>query len=102
MHNEYQNCTTEVRGDMFYLSLQEVYHTTHQCFYSKRSMYLALFRLTDGEKGIDELEQWLRNVQVYKSKQYIANWLCPKGDHYIQVPLYKLATSVYQPTGSTV
>ena len=117
MHNEYQNCTTEVRGDMFYLSLQEVYHTTHQCFYSKRSMYLALFRLTDGEKGIDELEQWLSNIRMFRYinpqswpplyisqlvplyKQAIsvisANWLCPKGDHYIQVPLYKLATTVY-------
>lgn len=45
--------------------LQEEYHTTHQCFYSKRSMYLALFRLTDGIKGIEELEEWLRTVQVY-------------------------------------
>ena len=28
-----------------------------------------------------------------------ANWLCLKGDHYIQVPLYKQTTSVQQPTG---
>ena len=43
---------------------QDVYHVTHQCFYSKRSLYLALFRLSDGKKGITELEPWLRNVQV--------------------------------------
>ena len=42
----------------------------HQCFYSKRSMYLALFRLIDGEKGIDELEPWLRSVQVVLYKKY--------------------------------
>ena len=51
------------------LLMQEVYHTTHQCFYSKRSMYLALFRLIDGEKGIEELEPWLRNVQVVLYKK---------------------------------
>ena len=44
--------------------MQDVYHTTHQCFYSRRSLYLALFRLCDGVKGIEELEQWLRNVKV--------------------------------------
>ena len=44
--------------------LQEVYHSTHQCFYSRRSMYLALFRLIDGEKGIDELDKWLKSVKV--------------------------------------
>lgn len=27
-------------------------------------MYLALFRLTDGEEGIEELDHWLRSVQV--------------------------------------
>ena len=43
---------------------QEVYQVTHQCFYSRRAIYLALFRLSDGEEGIDELEPWLRNVQV--------------------------------------
>ena len=44
--------------------MQEEYHATHQCFYSKRSMYLALYRLTDGEEGIEELEKWLTSVQV--------------------------------------
>ena len=43
---------------------QDVYHTTHQCFYSRRSIYLALFRLSDELAGVNELEPWLRNVQV--------------------------------------
>jgi GTP-binding protein EngB required for normal cell division len=30
-------------------------------------MYLALFRLHDGEKGINELEEWLRNVKVHSA-----------------------------------
>ena len=48
---------------------QDVYHTTHQCFYSRRSLYLALFRLTDGSNGVNELEPWLRNVQVRQSNE---------------------------------
>ena len=56
-------------------SLQEVYHTTHQCFYSRRSMYLALFRLTDGEEGIEELEQWLRIVQVRMNSLHLELYL---------------------------
>ena len=43
---------------------QGVYHTTHQCFYSRRSLYLALFKLIDDHAGVTELEQWLRNVKV--------------------------------------
>lgn len=45
---------------------QEVYHVTHQCFYSRRALYLAMFRLIDKEDGVNELEPWLRNVQVRK------------------------------------
>ena len=43
---------------------QEVYQVTHQCFYSRRALYLAVFRLSDGDDGVNELEPWLRNVQV--------------------------------------
>lgn len=57
-------CSCQCYLPDIHIYIQDVYHTTHQCFYSKRSMYLALFRLCDGEAGIEELEQWLRNVQV--------------------------------------
>lgn len=43
---------------------QDIYQTTHQLFYSRRALYLAIFRLSDGFNGISELESWLRNVQV--------------------------------------
>jgi GTPase SAR1 family protein len=43
---------------------EDVYQTAHQYFYSRRSLYLALFRLTDGVQGVEELKPWLRNVQV--------------------------------------
>ena len=43
---------------------QDVYHVTHQLFYSRRALYLAVFRLSDGSEGIDELDPWLRNIQV--------------------------------------
>ena len=48
---------------------QDIYQVTHQLFYSRRALYLAIFRLSDGMDGIDELDPWLRNVQVF-SIQY--------------------------------
>lgn len=43
---------------------QEQYYATHQCFYSKRCLYLVVFRLMDGEKGVNEVDGWMRNIQV--------------------------------------
>lgn len=54
-------------------TLQGVYHTTHQCFYSRRSLYLALFRLSDDVTGVNELEPWLRNVQVCVCERDVAS-----------------------------
>ena len=41
---------------------QEEYYATHQCFLSERSMYLLLFNLKHGEKGVEELKPWLDNI----------------------------------------
>ena len=43
---------------------QNEYYATHQYFLSKRSLYLVMWKMTDGEKGIAEMEQWLINIQV--------------------------------------
>lgn len=43
---------------------QREYYATHQYFLSKRSLYLVVWKLTDGEKGIEELHQWLISIQV--------------------------------------
>ena len=43
---------------------QDEFQPTHQCFLSKRSIYLVLWNLTDKEKGIDELKGWLLNIQA--------------------------------------
>ena len=43
---------------------QQEYYTTHQYFLSKRSMYLVLWKIADGEKGINEIQQWLINIQA--------------------------------------
>lgn len=50
---------------------QDEYHPTHQLFYSRRALYLALFRLSDGNEGINELDQWLRSVQVKYMHVYV-------------------------------
>ena len=54
-------------GTYFYFSVwdfagQVEYYATHQVFLSKRSLYLAVWKVTEGEKGIRELESWLSNI----------------------------------------
>ncbi|CDW57505.1 leucine rich repeat serine:threonine protein [Trichuris trichiura] len=43
---------------------QREYYATHQYFLSKRSIYLVVWRLTDGDSGIAEFAQWLINIQA--------------------------------------
>lgn len=42
---------------------QEEFYATHRYFLSKRSMYLVVWRLTDGLQGIQGIQQWLVNIQ---------------------------------------
>ena len=49
---------------------QKEYYATHQYFLSKRSLYLVLWRITDGVKGIDEIFNWLVNIQVITSTDF--------------------------------
>ncbi len=44
--------------------LQREYYATHQYFLSKRSIYLVVWKVTDGEKGVNDILQWLVNIQV--------------------------------------
>ena len=50
---------------------QEEYYSTHQCFLSSRSLYLLLFNLKDGEKGVQELRPWLNNIALRAPKSCI-------------------------------
>lgn len=43
---------------------QQEYYATHQYFLSKRSLYLILWRIIDGKKGLTEVLQWLGNIQA--------------------------------------
>lgn len=42
---------------------QQEFYATHRYFLSKRSMYLVVWRLTDGINGILGIQQWLVNIQ---------------------------------------
>jgi len=46
---------------------QKEYYATHVYFLSKRSLYLVVWNICDGEKGLNEIVQWLVNIQVWKS-----------------------------------
>ncbi|XP_070394975.1 leucine-rich repeat serine/threonine-protein kinase 1 isoform X2 [Dermacentor albipictus] len=43
---------------------QKEYYATHQYFLSKRSLYLVVWRITDGERGVQGIHQWLINIQA--------------------------------------
>ncbi|XP_071107767.1 leucine-rich repeat serine/threonine-protein kinase 1-like [Haliotis cracherodii] len=43
---------------------QREYYATHQYFLSPRSLYLVLWNLTHGPKGVESLLQWLVNIQA--------------------------------------
>ena len=43
---------------------QKEYYSTHQCFLSRRSMYLLVFNLKHRDNGVEELRPWLNNIQL--------------------------------------
>lgn len=43
---------------------QEEYYVTHQCFLTNRALYLLIWNVEDGQRGIDSLSVWLQNMQV--------------------------------------
>lgn len=46
---------------------QEEYYATHQCFLSRRSLYLVVWNVTHFIEGAEELKPWLLNIQVVYS-----------------------------------
>ncbi|CAL8114388.1 unnamed protein product [Orchesella dallaii] len=43
---------------------QREYYATHLYFLSRRSLYLVVWNICDGEKGLNEIVQWLVNIQA--------------------------------------
>lgn len=66
-------CEKKIRGNSLYGPVvfrtwdfggQKEYYATHQYFLSKRSLYLVLWKICDGRKGLAEVLQWLGNIQA--------------------------------------
>ena len=76
-----------VRRKTFHFSIwdfggQEEYYATHQCFLSQRSLYLLLFNLKHGDKGVEELRPWLNNIALRAPRSCVIII----GTHLDQVP----------------
>eukprot|EP00117_Sycon_ciliatum_P004998 scpid2454/ scgid4326/ Leucine-rich repeat serine/threonine-protein kinase 2 len=63
-------CYRRVRGKQLPYTIscwdfagQEEYYSTHQCFLSSRSLYLAVYNMMD-ERAIEKLRPWLLNIQA--------------------------------------
>ena len=52
---------------------QREYYATHQYFLSPRSLYLVMWSIIDGERGVEGLQQWLINIQVTKKTKKNSN-----------------------------
>ena len=50
---------------------QEEYYATHQCFLSKRSLYLLVWNVTEGDEGVADLKPWLNNISTRAPGSYI-------------------------------
>ena len=61
---------------------QEEYYATHQCFLSQRSLYLLLFNLKHGDKGVEELRPWLNNIALRAPRSCVIII----GTHLDQIP----------------
>ena len=56
---------------------QEEYYATHQCFLSRRSLYLVVWNVTHGMKGAQEIKPWLLNIQVCNGQNRVSLSLFP-------------------------
>jgi len=58
----------QAQGDVVFsiwdMAGQEVYYPTPQFFLSRNTLYLVVWNMEEGEKGIDFLRPWLLNIQV--------------------------------------
>uniref|UniRef100_A0A915AF19 non-specific serine/threonine protein kinase n=1 Tax=Parascaris univalens TaxID=6257 RepID=A0A915AF19_PARUN len=43
---------------------QREYYATHQYFLSRRSLYIVVWRTTDGDAALPDMHQWLVNIQA--------------------------------------
>ena len=54
-------------SNIFCGTFQREYYATHQYFLSPRSLYLVMWSIIEGERGVEGLQQWLINIQVRSS-----------------------------------
>ena len=52
-------------------AIQEEYYVTHQCFLTKRSLYLLVWNVTEGYEGVAGLKPWLNNISTQAPGSYI-------------------------------
>ena len=60
----------------FYFSIwdftgQGEYYVTHPCFLSKRSLYLVVWKVTEGITGVTDLKPWLDSISARAPDSYV-------------------------------
>ena len=49
----------------------EEYYAIHQCFLSKRSLYMLVWNVQDEEAGVRGLKTWLENIEAHAPKSSV-------------------------------
>ncbi|ETN84901.1 hypothetical protein NECAME_06625 [Necator americanus] len=47
-----------------YIRSQREYHATHHYFLTRRTLYIVVWRVTDGEVALHDVQRWLINIQA--------------------------------------
>ena len=64
LHNTVQKQFGPITYRVWDFAGQREYIAIHQYFISKRALYLVCWKLTEEEKGINEIHSWLLNIQT--------------------------------------
>lgn len=76
---------------------QEEYYATHQCFLSRRSLYLVVWNVTHFIQGAEELKPWLLNIQVRVFTCMCSNCSAKRQDRKEEGPLILTQTFKISP-----
>ena len=92
MQQQQQTKESEVVFSIWDMAGQEVYYATHQCFLSRNTLYLVVWSMEEGDKGIDYLKPWLLNIQVSPHPASLSGGRCRSGGFKVHLTLfYRLA-----------
>ena len=57
-----------IKASVWDFAGQNEYYHSHHYFLSKRAIFLVVWNMSEGEKGLESLELWLKSISIHLSK----------------------------------